>query len=101
MEQVSVNSTLLKSAILEFRFWVRLIDLRTQDLTQIQYKLRQIAYVDTVCRSVRKPYGHGSPLTAQTVVIGPTDTWNYTIDCYIHCRIIGYRSTDRNASKLA
>ena len=33
-------------------------------------------------------YGHGSPLTAQMAVIGPTDPWNYMIDCYIHCRIM-------------
>ena len=46
-------------------------------------------------------YECGWRLAAQTAVIGPTDTWIYTFDCYIHCRIVGYRSTDRNATKLA
>ena len=55
MEQVAINSTLVENAILEFYTWVRSADLRTQDLTQVQNKLRQIAYVDSVCRSVLKP----------------------------------------------
>ena len=33
-------------------------------------------------------YECGWRLAAQTAVIGPTDTWNYTIVCYIHCRIL-------------
>ena len=33
-------------------------------------------------------YECGWRLAAQTAVIGPTDTCNYTIVCYIHCRIL-------------
>ena len=46
-----------KSAILQFHFWARLADQRMQHLTQVQYKLEQIVYVDVdyVCRSVYKP----------------------------------------------
>ena len=59
MEQVLINYTMAKSAILEFHFWLRLADQQTQDLTHVQYKLRQIAYVDSVCRSVCKPKTDG------------------------------------------
>ena len=60
MKQVSINSTLVKGAILELHFWVRLADLRTQDLTQVWYKLHQIMYVEVYAKP--KTDGFVNPL---------------------------------------
>ena len=55
MEQVPINSTMAKSAILELHFRVRSADLRKQDMTQVQYKFHQITHVDFYGEIVCKP----------------------------------------------
>ena len=55
VEQVPINSTDIKSTILELHFRVRLADLRKQDMTQVQYKFHQITHVDFYGKIVGKP----------------------------------------------